>query len=61
MEDHPPWSGRLYPRGRQFTEAKAKEHARAVAMKYVHDEKREDLPELENLDWQPFAPGEFLN
>jgi hypothetical protein len=47
--------------GRQFTEAKAKEHARAVAMKYVHDERREDLPELENLDWQPFTPGEFLN
>jgi hypothetical protein len=47
--------------GRQFTEVKAKEHARAVAMQYVHDENRENLSELENLDWQPFAPGEFLN
>jgi hypothetical protein len=47
--------------GRQFTEAKAKEHARAVAMNYVHDEKHENLLVVENLDWQPFTPGEFLN
>ena len=47
--------------GRQFTEAKAKEHACAVAMKYVHDEKHEDRSVLESLDWQPFTPGEFLN
>jgi len=47
--------------GRQFTEAKAKEHAHACARGYVHEEKRADLPVLEILDWQPLGPGEWLN
>ena len=47
--------------GREFSEAKAKEQARSVAMNYIHDEKHEGLPVVENLDWQPFTPGEFLN
>ena len=47
--------------GREFSEAKAKEQARSVAMNYIHEEKHEDLPVVENLDWQPFGPGEFLN
>ena len=47
--------------GRQFTEAKAKEQARTVAMNYIHNEKHEDLSVLENLDWQPLTPGECLS
>ncbi|MEK7404461.1 MAG: hypothetical protein AAB225_05085 [Acidobacteriota bacterium] len=46
---------------RQFTEAKAKEHALALAKSYIHEQKREELPVLETLEWQPFQPGEFLN
>lgn len=45
---------------RQFGEAKAKEHARACAAEYIHREKREDLPVLEQLEWEPLAPGEWL-
>jgi len=45
---------------RQFTEAKAKEHAIAVARSYIHDQKHEDLPELAELDWAPTAPEEWL-
>jgi hypothetical protein len=47
--------------GRQFTEAKAKDHARACATSYIHEEKKEELPQLAELDWQPLAPGEWLN
>ncbi len=46
---------------RQFTEAKAKEHARTLASSFIHQEKHEDLPVLQELDWQPLTPGEFLN
>ena len=46
--------------GRQFTGAKAKDHAQAVAMKYIHDQKHEDLLVLEQLEWQPLTPGEVL-
>ena len=45
---------------RQFGEAKAKEHARVCASDYIHREKKEDLPVLEQLDWQPLATGEWL-
>lgn len=44
---------------RQFSEAKAKEHARAIAADYLNSQK-EDLPLLEP-EWTPLAPGEFLN
>jgi hypothetical protein len=47
--------------GRQFNEAKAKEHARVCAADYVHKEKQDDLPVLEQVDWQPLTPGEWLN
>lgn len=46
---------------RQFDEAKAREHALAVAKTYIHEEKREDLPVLETVEWQPLGPGEWLN
>jgi len=47
--------------GRQFNEAKAKEHARACASDYIHREKQEDLPPMEQLAWEPLAHGEWLN
>ena len=46
--------------GRQFTEAKAKDYAYAAAIKYIHDEKHEDLPVQEEVQWQPLTPGEVL-
>ncbi len=47
--------------GRQFSESKAKEHARMCAADYIHREKTEDLPVLEQVEWEPLAPGEWLN
>lgn len=47
--------------GRQFSEAKAKEHARSCASDYIHGEKKEDLPVLEQLEWAPMPRGEWLN
>ncbi len=46
---------------RQFTEEKAKEHARAVAESFLIDEKHEPLPSLPQVDWAPLASGEWLN
>lgn len=46
---------------RQFNEQKAREHALAVAKSYIHEEKKEELPMIETVDWQPFQPGEWLN
>jgi hypothetical protein len=47
--------------GRQFTESKAKESAQKVAESYFREEKKEEVPALEALEWQPLAKGEFLN
>ncbi len=47
--------------GRQFTEAKAKEAARAGAASYIHAEKHESLPVIDTVQWQPLGTGEFLN
>ena len=47
--------------GRQVTEAKAKDNAYAAAIKYIHDEKHEDLPVQAQVEWQPLTPGEVLN
>ncbi len=46
---------------RQFNEAKAREHALSVAKSYIHEEKKEDLPVLEEVEWRPFEAGEWLN
>lgn len=46
---------------RQFSEAKAKDHARALAESYVREEKKEDLPVLQSLEWTPLSLGEWLN
>jgi hypothetical protein len=45
---------------RQFTEAKAKEHAMAVARSYVQDRKHESLPDGAEPAWQPATPDDFL-
>jgi hypothetical protein len=44
----------------QFTEAKAKEHAMAVARWYIHDQKHEELPVLAEMTWVPTAPDDWL-
>ena len=46
---------------RQFSEAKAKQHAIAVAGSYFEEQKREDLPALAEIDWTPLQDGEWLN
>ncbi|HZT30234.1 MAG TPA: hypothetical protein VFA33_10150 [Bryobacteraceae bacterium] len=46
--------------GRQFSEGKAKDHARAIAMDYARKESPEGPPAPE-LDWAPFSPGQWLN
>ena len=38
---------------RQFSEAKAKEHALDVARHFIHEYKHEDLPVLPSIDWTP--------
>ena len=47
--------------GRQFSEAKAKEHARAVAASYLTEQKKESLPLLQEIEWQPLTEGEWMN
>lgn len=47
--------------GRQITEAKAKEHARSIAESFLHQEKHEELPTLQEVAWAPLTPGEWLN
>jgi hypothetical protein len=44
----------------QFSEAKAKEHAMAVARSYIHDQKHEELPVLPELTWLPTSPDDWL-
>lgn len=46
--------------GRQFSEAKAKEHALGMATDYLTNVRQENVPPVEP-DWTPLAPGEFLN
>jgi hypothetical protein len=46
---------------RQFGEAKAKDHARLTARTYIHDEKKEELPPVEEVAWTPLAPGEYMD
>ena len=46
---------------RQFSETKAKDHAKQVATAYIRDEKKEDLPALEEIEWTPLATGEWMD
>jgi len=45
---------------RQFSEAKAKEHALSVAHSYIHDQRHEDLPAPADMTWVPAAPEDWL-
>jgi hypothetical protein len=45
---------------RQFSEAKAREHALALAQSYVHERKHEDQPVLPEVEWQAAAPEDWL-
>ncbi len=45
---------------RQFSEAKAKDHAFALAKEYIHKFKQESLPELPEVVWQAAAPENWL-
>jgi hypothetical protein len=44
---------------RQFSEAKAKEHAVAVARAYIQDRKQENLPDMEP-GWEAAAADDWL-
>ena len=44
----------------QFSEAKAREHAMAVARSYIQDRKQEDLPPMTEMTWVPAAPDDWL-
>lgn len=46
---------------RQFSEAKAKDHARAVADSYIREEKHEDLPAIPQPEWAPLGASEWLS
>jgi hypothetical protein len=45
---------------RQFSEAKAKEHAITLARNYVHEYKKEDLPVLDSIEWVPVGHDDWL-
>jgi hypothetical protein len=45
---------------RQFGEAKAKDHALALARDFIHEYKREDLPTLAAVEWVPTAHDDWL-
>ncbi len=44
----------------QFSEAKAKEHALAVARSYVQARKEGELPSQTEVTWVPAAPDDWL-
>jgi hypothetical protein len=45
---------------RQFTEAKAKQHAVDIARNYVGEEKCNESPLVPTSDWAPMNRGEWL-
>ena len=45
---------------RQFTEAKAKQHALDIARNYVVEEERNESPPDPTSDWVPLNHGEWL-
>ena len=60
------WKVLLYGNGvtihgsRQFGEAKAKEHAVNVARNFIHEEKKEDLPVLPEVEWSQTTSADWL-
>jgi hypothetical protein len=45
---------------RQYKEAKAKEHALALAKQFIHEVRQENLPELAEVEWAPTGPQDWL-
>jgi hypothetical protein len=45
---------------RQFSEAKAKEHAVDVAKHYIHDYKHDILPVLASTEWTPTTEEDWM-
>ena len=45
---------------RQYKEIKAKEHALVLAKQFIHDVRKEDLPELADVDWAPTGPEDWF-
>jgi hypothetical protein len=45
---------------RQFSEARAKEHAKLAASSYIREQLKETPPEVE-LEWTALAQGEWMD
>ena len=45
---------------RQFSEAKAKDHALTLARNYLDEHKREDLPAPATIEWVPTSHDDWL-
>ena len=45
---------------RQFSEAKAKDHAFALAKCYLEEIKHRELPEAPGVEWVPTTPDDWL-
>ena len=45
---------------RQFSEAKAKDHALALAKSYFEEFKHVELPEVSGVEWVPTGPDDWL-
>jgi hypothetical protein len=44
----------------QFGEAKAKEHALAIARTYIHEYKHDELPVITETEWVPTTHDDWL-
>ena len=45
---------------RQFGAEKAKEHAVALAREYLHEQKHQDVPDLQKVEWAPTSQEDWL-
>ncbi len=45
---------------RQYSEAKAKDHALSIARQYVHEEKKQELTPLDAVEWSPTGHDDWL-
>ncbi|MCC6861088.1 MAG: hypothetical protein IT158_21145 [Bryobacterales bacterium] len=65
-EEFNEWRVMLYSPGmtihgtRQFSVAKAQDHAVTLARNYVHERKHADLPVLPGVEWQPAGAEDWL-
>jgi len=66
IEEFNEWRVLIYGAGttihgaRQFSEAKAKEHAMTVARCYIQDQKHGELASLDQMAWEPATPEDWL-